>query len=198
LLYPWTASWTVPANYPLGTVKFRALVRPKASPKRGSFLQTPVASSQLTIATSPQNSPADGPPQAASPTTLASAPIGLYVDSVNGTAPAGAAKRPVGCTQTNVYKRGEQFVLRTWGFQFSDGAVLSMENVVDAHYSIAGVPATVLNWGSHGATGSKVFFWSNQWQIPATYPLGSVVVQVTFKTVSGASATFPYAITIIP
>ena len=142
LLYPWTASWTVPANYPLGTVKFRALVRPKASPKRGSFLQTPVASSQLTIATNPQNSPADGPPQAASPNTLASAPIGLYVDSVNGTAPAGAAKRPVGCTQTNVYKRGEQFVLRTWGFQFSDGAVLSMDNVVDAHYSIAGVPDT--------------------------------------------------------
>ncbi len=198
LLYPWTASWTVPANYPLGTVKFRALVRPKASPKRGSFLQTPVASSQLTIATTPQTTPASGPPQAASPNTLASAPLGLYVDSVNGTAPAGAAKRPVGCTQTNVYKRGEQFVLRTWGFQFSDGAVLSMENVVDAHFSIAGVPNTVLNWGSHGATGAKVFFWSNQWQIPATYPLGAVAVQVVFKTVSGATATFPYAITIIP
>ena len=86
LLYPWTASWTVPANYALGTVKFRALVRPKASPKRGSFLQTPVASSQLTVTTTPQTTPADGPPQAASPNTLASAPIGLYVDSVNGTA----------------------------------------------------------------------------------------------------------------
>jgi hypothetical protein len=198
LLYPWTASWTVPANYPLGTVSFRALVRPKQSAKRGSFLQTPVASSQLTVATSPQSSPADGPPQAASPNTLASAPLGLYVDSVNGTSPAGAAKRPVGCTQTNVYKRGEQFVLRAWGFQFSDGAVLSMDNVTDAHYSIAGVPDTVLNWGTHGATGAKVYFWSNQWQIPTTYPLGSVVVSVTFKTVSGATATFPYAITIIP
>lgn len=198
LLYPWTASWTVPANYTLGTVKFRALVRPKASPKRGSFLQTPVASSQLTVTNTPQNPPASGPPQAASSNALSTAPIGLYVDSVNGTSPAGAAKRPVGCTQTNVYKRGEQFVLRTWGFEFSDGAVLSMDNVVDAHFSIAGVPDTVLNWGSHGATGAKVFFWSNQWQIPVTYPLGSVVVQVVFKTVSGATATFPYAITIIP
>jgi hypothetical protein len=198
LLYPWTASWTVPANYPLGTVKFRALVRPKQSPKRGSFLQTPVASSQLTVTNTPQTSPADGPPQAASPNTLASAPIGLYVDSVNGTSPAGAAKRPVGCTQTNVYKRGEQFVLRAWGFEFSDGAVLSMENVVDAHFSIAGVPNIVLNWGTHGPTGAKVYFWSNQWQIPTTYPLGSVVVQVSFRTVSGTTATYPYAITIIP
>jgi hypothetical protein len=117
---------------------------------------------------------------------------------VNGTSPAGAAKRPVGCTQTNVYKRGEQFVLRAWGFEFSDGAVLSMDNVVDAHFTVPGIPDTVLNWGSHGATGAKVSFWSNQWQIPAAYPLGSIAVLVTFKTVSGATATFPYAITIIP
>jgi hypothetical protein len=198
LLYPWTASWTVPTNYALGTVKFRALVRPKHSPKRGSFLQTPVVSSQLTVTNTPQTSPADGPPQGASPNALASAPLGLYVDSVNGTSPAHAAKRPVGCTQTNVYKRGEQFVLRAWGFEFSDGAVLSMDNVVDAHFSVPGVSDIVLNWGSHGATGAKVLFWSNQWQIPTTYPLGSVLVQVTFKTLSGASATFPYAITIIP
>jgi hypothetical protein len=41
-------------------------------------------------------------------------------------------------------------------------------------------------------------FWSNQWQIPTTYPLGNVVVKVTFKTLAGASATFDYPITIIP
>ena len=67
-----------------------------------------------------------------------------------------------------------------------------------AEARIPGIPDTVLNWGSHGATGAKVSFWSNQWQIPATYPLGSIAVLVTFKTVSGATATFPYAITIIP
>ena len=195
LLYPWTASWTVPATYPLGTVKFRALVRPKQSPKRGSFSQTPVATSQLTIATNPQNSPGSGSTESAA---LATAPVGLYVDSVNGTGPKGAAPRPVGCTQTNVFHRGEQFVLRAWGFQFSDGAVLDMTNTVDAHFAIAGIPDTVLNWGSHGPTGAKVMFWSNQWQIPTTYPLGNVVVKVSFKTLSGASATFDYPITIIP
>jgi len=195
LLYPWTASWTVPSNYQLGTVKFRALVRPKQSPNRGSFSQTPVASSQLTVTNTPQNSPGTGSTESAA---MATAPIGLYVDSVNGTRPAGAAPRPVGCTQTNVFHRGEQFVLRAWGFQFSDGAVLDMTNTVDAHFSVAGASDTVLNWGSHGPTGAKVMFWSNAWNIPTTYPLGNVVVKVAFKTLSGASATFDYPITIIP
>ena len=195
VLYPWTASWTVPSTYPLGTVKFRALVRPKQSPKRGSFSQTPVASSMLTISANPQNTPGTGSTQS---TALATAPIGLYVDSVNGTGPKGAAPRPVGCTQTNVFHRGEQFVLRAWGFQFSDGAVLDLTNTTDAHFSIAGIPDTVLNWGSHGPTGAKVMFWSNAWNIPTTYPLGNVVVKVVFKTLSGATATFDYPITIIP
>ena len=39
----------------------------------------------------------------------------LYVDTVAGTGPVGGAKRPVGCSQTNVYKRGEQVVVRSWG-----------------------------------------------------------------------------------
>ena len=48
---------------------------------------------------------------------------------MNGTRPAAAAARPIGCTQTNVFKRGEQFVLRTWGFDLANGAVLSLDNV---------------------------------------------------------------------
>ena len=32
----------------------------------------------------------------------------LYVDTVNGTRPVGAKPRPIGCTQTNVFQRGEQ------------------------------------------------------------------------------------------
>jgi hypothetical protein len=60
------------------------------------------------------------------------------------------------------------------------------------------VADTVLNWGSHGATGAKVMFWANAWNIPTSYPLGNVTVKVVFKTVSGASASFDYPITIIP
>jgi hypothetical protein len=56
----------------------------------------------------------------------------------------------------------------------------------------------LLNWGSHGATGSKVWFWTNAFILPASYPLGDSIILVSFTTVSGKTATFPYQITVIP
>ena len=44
----WTATWTVPADYPLGLVPFRVLIQTNAK-QRGSFQQMPVATAQLTI-----------------------------------------------------------------------------------------------------------------------------------------------------
>ena len=47
-LYLWTGTWTVPADYPLGVVPFKVLV--KTNSKRvGSFSQAPVAAAQLTV-----------------------------------------------------------------------------------------------------------------------------------------------------
>ena len=46
--------------------------------------------------------------------------VSLYVDTVNGTQPVGAPKRAVGCSQTNVYKRGEQVVVRVVGLRPHD------------------------------------------------------------------------------
>ncbi len=120
----------------------------------------------------------------------------LYADSVNGTRPAAAAPRPVGCTQTNVFKRGEQFVLRMWGFDLASGGVLSLDNVTEAHFSMPGVPNITLNWGSHGA--AKVFFWTNAWQIPTDYPLGDTTVKASFTLTSGKVATLDYPIVITP
>jgi hypothetical protein len=97
-----------------------------------------------------------------------------------------------------VFKRGEQFVLRAWGFDLSTGAVLSMDNVTDAHFSVPGQANVKLNWGSHGATGNKVWFWTNFWNIPKDYPLGDTTVRVIFTTVAGKTGTFNYQITIIP
>ena len=91
--------------------------------RRGSFVQMPVASSQLTITNTP---PATGTtPPAAVSTPTGTSDLVVYADSVNGTRPAGAAPRPIGCTQTNVFRRGEQFVLRTWGFDLKSGALFS-------------------------------------------------------------------------
>jgi hypothetical protein len=193
--YVWTATWNVPSDYATGIVAFKIVVKTKAK-HVGSFVQMPVASSQLTITPTPQTPPGSGPTSSgAAGSTLN---FGIYVDSVNGTRPAGAAPRPIGCTQTNVFKRGEQFVLRAWGFDLSTGSVLSMDNVTDAHFSVPGQANVILNWGSHGATGNKVWFWTNFWNIPKDYPLGDTTVRVSFTTVAGKTGTFNYLITITP
>ena len=192
--YTWTSTWTVPATYPSGVVNLKVLVKAK-SKRTGSFVQVPVSTSQLTISTSPLAAPGTGP---ATETTTPSGKVGavVYADSVNGTRPAAAAPRPIGCTQTNVFKRGEQFVLRTWGFDMADGALLSIDNVNEAHFTVPGVPNIALNWGSHGP--QRVFFWTNAWQIPATYALGDVTVRISFTLASGKTATLDYPITITP
>jgi hypothetical protein len=193
---PWTGTWTVPASYPAGLVPFKVLAKTN-SKRQGSFVQMPVTSAMLTIAAKPQNSPANGP--AASTSAVSSPDIGLYVDTVNGSQPVGAPKRPVGCTQTNVYKRGEQVVIRTWGFELSKGEVLTTDNVDTASYTIPGLatPGT-LNWGAHGNAGAKVWFWSSPWIVPADFPLGDVTIHITFKTDSGKTGTYDHVITIIP
>jgi hypothetical protein len=191
--YSWTGSWTVPADYPTGTVPFKVLVKSKAK-RYGSFVQVPVLTSQLTISTTPNIPPGPGPSGPQGPAGTVSYVI--YADSVNGTRPAAAAPRPIGCTQTNVFKQGEQFVLRTYGFDLKGRAVFSTDNVSEAHFSVPGQPNTALNWGSHGP--AKVFFWANAWNIPKDYPLGNVTVRITFTLTSGTVATHDYPITIIP
>ena len=93
---PWVGTWTVPANYPAGIVDFKVLIQTTQKMK-GQFVQMPVATSQLTISATPPPTAAAGP--AAAATALpASLDVSLYVDSVNGTRPAGAARGRVPLT----------------------------------------------------------------------------------------------------
>lgn len=46
--WPWSGTWTIPANFPLGIVPFKTLIQTK-SKQYGSFVQLPVATSQLTV-----------------------------------------------------------------------------------------------------------------------------------------------------
>jgi hypothetical protein len=100
----------------------------------------------------------------------------------------------VGCSLSNVFKRGEQVVVRAWGVDLSTSAVLSNDNVDSAHFSISGVPDVALNYGAHGA----LYFWANAWVVPATYPLGSTTIHVVYKLLTGKTATYDYSINIIP
>jgi hypothetical protein len=194
----WTGTWAIPTSYPLGVVAFKVLVKTQ-SKRAGVFVQMPVASAMLTITANPQATLGSGP--AAPTATIAAASssdVALYVDTVNGTQPVGAPKRPVGCTQTNVYKRGEQVVVRIWGFDLAAKQVLSTDNIDTATYSIPGQAAAALNYGAHGAVGAKVWFWSAAWIVPAAFPLGDVTIHITFKTDSGKTGTYDHLVTIIP
>jgi len=193
----WIGKWTVPTTYPAGTVAFKVLVKTQAK-RRGLFVQMPVATSQLTISAAPPPTFTSGTTPAPAVAETGKVDVSLYVDSVNGTRPAAAAPRPVGCTQTNVYKRGEQFVLRAWGTDLSTGDLLTSDNVKEAHFSVPGQPDVTLNWGLHGSADNRVFFWTNALQIPADYALGQTTVHVVFTLESGKAGTFDYSITIIP
>jgi hypothetical protein len=193
---PWTGQWNVPVTYPAGTVKFQILAK-STSKRHGSFVQIPVAPSMLTIS-STAPAPFGGGPTGGTPAPEKSH-LGLYVDTVNGTAPVGAAKRPIGCSQTNVFKRGEQVVFRVWGFDLTTGGTLSTDNVDTATVVIPGVATPLtLAYGAHGATGSKVFFWSTPWVVPPDFPLGDVTVHIAFKTDGGKVGAFEYPLTIVP
>jgi len=193
---PWTGQWTVPTAYPAGIVDFKILAK-STFKRRGQFVQMPVATSQLNISPTAPSPFGNGP--AASTTAPDKSDLGIYVDTVNGTGPVGAAKRPIGCAQTNVFKRGEQVVFRVWGFDLKSGETLSTDNVDTATVTLPGVATPLtLNYGSHGPTGGKVWFWSTPWIVPPSFPLGDFTATVAFKTDAGKSGTFDYAITIVP
>jgi len=191
---PFTGTWTIPANYPAGTVNLKILAK-STSKRHGEFVQMPVAPSMLTISSTAPSQYSGGPNAAGATAAPDKSQLGLYVDTVNGTSPVGVAKRPVGCTQTNVFKRGEQMVTRVWGFDLTTGDTLSNDNVDTATVTIPGVSAPLtLGYSAHGT----VYFWSVPWIVPASFPLGDVTVHISFKTDAGKSGTFDYPITIVP
>jgi hypothetical protein len=201
---PWTGTWTVPASYPAGVVGFKILMQLKLKQNgkqvKGQFVQMPVASAQLNIsATAPAAySPAAPAGPAGAGSSGQALDASVYVDTVNGSGPVGIAKRPIGCSQTNVYKRGEQVVVRSWGSELATTDVLSSDNVSSAHFSIAGTPDVTLNYGAHGVVGAQVFFWANAMVIPATYPLGEATIHVVFNLESGKTGTYDFTINVIP
>ncbi len=199
---PWSGQWVIPATYAEGIVNFKVLVQLRAKNGkqiRGQFVQMPVGTAMLNVSKSP---PAVFAPGGQGGTAGAgngqALSLALYVDSVNGTRPPGAAPRSKGCTQTNAFKRGEQVVIRAWGTDLATGDVLSDQNVKEAHFSIPGQADVPLNWGSHGSTGAKVWFWTNFWNVPAGFPLGEFTVNVVYTMESGKTGSYDYVLNIIP
>lgn len=124
--------------------------------------------------------------------------VALYVDTVNGSGVRGAPRRPIGCTQTNTFTRGEQIVFRIWGSALDSGDILSTENVKYAYVKIPGQPNLKLNWGPHGAASNRIWFWAAAWNPPADYPLGQVTFKVVFKTEADEFGTTDLVANIVP
>lgn len=125
-------------------------------------------------------------------------PVFLYADTVNGSRPVGVRPRPISCTQTNNFKRGEQVVFRVWGSEAATGDILSTENVKYAYVKVPGLPNAKLNWGPHGPASNRVWFWTWGWVIPADYPLGTATFELVFKTESNTFGRYEHTITITP
>jgi hypothetical protein len=194
--YRWIGQWEVPSTYPVGGVNFAVKVRTKHVNHQGTFTQIPVAASMLNISLTPPD-PGTGPGGAPGPgSSKAATPV--YVDVVNSTRPKNAKARPIGCVQTNVFKRGERMVPRAWGFDLATNEVLTMDNVTEVHASWPGQADAPMAWGSHGVVGNKVWFWSAGVDVPVDYPLGDVTLKVVFTLDNGKTAVAKYPITINP
>lgn len=195
--YRWTGRWTVPADYALGIVAFKLQIRTKSG-QRATWTQIPVASSQLTITSSVDETFLQEAQTAArrAPDQL---DVFLYADTVNGGRTVGGVRpRPVGCTQTTTFKRGEQLVFRIWGTEASTGAILSTENVKYAYVKIPGQPFASLNWGPHGPATARVWFWTAAFFVPADFPLGTTTFRIVFKTESNKFGMYDHIVTVIP
>lgn len=190
--FSWTGTWLVPDTQVFGNVAIRVLIKTKAK-RRGQFVQPPVVAAQLQIRPTVDATFTTG---TVTDTTGAAttADISIYVDAVNGSRPVGAPRRQLGCTQSNIFKRGEQFVIRSWGVDIATADALTSENVREAYFAAPGQPRVPLAWGPHGG----VHFWAAPWVIPADFPLGDTVVTVVYVLESGKTARFEYPVTITP
>jgi hypothetical protein len=122
--------------------------------------------------------------QTASPTPTPAPPVqgaklavGMYVDTVQGT--QGDPKPVVGCSQSNLFKQGQQVVFRMWGINVkAGGTALTPKNVKSAVVNVPGIAPIPMFWGNHGS----VAFWAAAWKVDKAYPLGIVNFSIVVKT----------------
>ena len=122
----------------------------------------------------------------------------LYVDTVN-VHPAGGVRRRV---RSGARSRTPSSGASRWcsgsGTVAETGDILSTENIDEGYVTFPGMGNQKLNWGAHGATSNRVWFWTAAVNLPADYPLGAGTARVVFKTDEGKTGTYDYQFTIVP
>jgi hypothetical protein len=120
-------------------------------------------------------------------------PVFLYVDTVNGTAPAGTKPRPIGCTQTNYFARGERPVFRVWGSEAAPAT--SCRRRTPARYVRSGQPNLKLNWARTGQPPTSVALTARG---PSPRPTRSAPPDPDLKTENNTFGTVRLRATIVP
>jgi opacity protein-like surface antigen len=117
----------------------------------------------------------------------------ISVDTVQNSRPKNPAVKPtIGCTQTNFFRRGQGVVFRVWGAETKTGEALTLENVRYLYVAIPGQPNLKLSFGAHGSgpPETRPWFWTVNWDVPDTYPLGVVPFKVLVRMKDGRRTSF--------
>ena len=122
--------------------------------------------------------------------------IAVYSDTVSSS--RGDVRLARVCTQTNTFPRKARVVFRAWAVDTKTGKAMGNDEIRYAYVRIPGQPNLKLTFGSHGAVGNKVWFWSAGVDVPVDYPLGDVTLKVVFTLDNGKTAVAKYPITINP
>ena len=140
----------------------------------------------------PPPSPGAIPPPAPKPPQVETVPIFFYVDIV--TAGPGESKYNVdaslSCVRSGVFKRGMHIVWRMKLVDTATGKVLQDADVDTATIKIPQADDVKLRFGRHGATDNSPWFWTAGWDVPPTYPLGTLDYSINITTKTGKTGTF--------
>ena len=193
----WTGTWAIPATYPTGTVAFKVLVKTQ-SKRIGQFVQMPVATAMLTVTTTPQATLGGGPAR----DNRRRRHVELRHRALRGHRQRHPAGRSAQASRR--LHADERLQARRAGRPPHLGLRPHIRRrAVDGqrrhrHVCDPGQVPGALNYGAHGATGAKVWFWSAPWIVPVGFPLGDMTIHITFKTDSGKTGTYDHVVTIIP
>lgn len=120
----------------------------------------------------------------------------LYADTVQNSHPKYGVVPQVGCSITNLFRRGNGVVFRVWGIEAKTGLALTPDNVKYAYVSLpnpadATQPTLMkLAYGAHGKGDAARSFWTAAWDVAPTYPLGVVPFKIVFKTKANKLGVF--------
>ncbi len=172
-----------PAQPSNGIMLIGAKLVPSPTPNTG-----PTA---VPTATPPGYTP---PPKPQPPASLYDAvPFAFYVETL-ATTTTGASgwSSTVSCTPDSVFKRGMKLVWRFEIIDTSTGKRLTDKDNPTIKINVPGADALTPRFTQRGGghVPDAPWMWSAGWEIPMTYPLGSIDYTITVTTQDGRSFTW--------